>query len=120
MRTDNNNILHVIPEKKSQLLRCAVHTWGEKLQVDMAIEEMAELTKALLKLRRTGGDDEKIRTALENIREEMADVNIMMAQMAIIYGDTETEELAKLCRLSMTLEKAGVNPFGEEEQNDRA
>jgi len=37
---------------RPEVLEQAVNTWGKEAQVDMAIEEMSELTKALLKERR--------------------------------------------------------------------
>lgn len=53
----------------------AIDTFGVIPQVDMLIEEMAELTQALLKWRlaKLG--------AYENIHEEVADVEIMLAQI---------------------------------------
>ena len=35
--------------KKPEVLKAAISTYGKETQVDMAIEEMSELTKALLK-----------------------------------------------------------------------
>lgn len=68
----------------------------------MCLEEMSELAKALLKIRRPGGD---ITAELANIREEIADVQIMIDQMRIIYGSDEVDraEQAKLARLENRL-----------------
>lgn len=52
----------------------AIEEFGVVAQVDMLIEEMAELTQALLKWRR--GKD-----AMDNVHEEVADVEIMLAQI---------------------------------------
>lgn len=94
------------PGERSTLLQRAVNTWGRFAQVDMMIEEMSELTKALLKERRvpplpTSG----LENAIANIREEMADVQIVLDQMKLIYGDPESIEAAKLERLAERLNK---------------
>lgn len=60
----------------------AVEKYGHTLQLVVAIEEMAELTKELCK---------SIRTSIENriagVTEETADVEIMLEQLKIIYGN---------------------------------
>lgn len=73
---------------RPEVLQLAVDVYKKEAQVDMAIEEMSELTKALLKHRRAEHsredyNHEKIR---QNILEEMADVIIMLTQLVIIYG----------------------------------
>jgi NTP pyrophosphatase (non-canonical NTP hydrolase) len=64
----------------------------------MCIEEMSELTKALLKLRRASTQPE-MQKCRENIREEIADVQIMIDQMRMVYGDTAEQETYKIQRL---------------------
>lgn len=58
----------------------AVRTYGKQSQLIMAMEEMAELTKELSK---------NIRGAKNTsaISEEMADVEIMLEQLKIIFGN---------------------------------
>ena len=68
-----------------KILTSAVQTWGKEAQADMMIEEMAELTKAILNERR--GRE-------HNIAEEMADVQIMLAQMEIIFQNSK--EVARI------------------------
>ena len=68
-------------------LKKIIETYGVSAQVDMAIEEMSELTKALLKNRRSGGDSAKLR---DDIIEEIADVTIMIEQLTMIF-DCEAE-----------------------------
>lgn len=86
-----------------EIFRKAVQTWGKAAQVDMMIEEMAELTKALLNERR-GRDN--------NIAEEMADVRIMLEQMAVVFqnaGEVEQKFREKVARLDRRLqERRGV------------
>lgn len=89
--------------ERNEILNRAIDTYGMHAQVDMCLEEMSELSKALLKMRRTDGD---IAAKLANIREEIADVQIMIDQMRIIYGPDEVDraEQAKLARLKERLE----------------
>ena len=94
-------------EREAKILERAINTYGAYAQVDMAIEEMAELTKALLKHRRaleskkTTGDG--FMQAVSAVLEEMADVGIMLNQLALIFGDCNEQEIAKLERLERRL-----------------
>lgn len=72
---------------RPEVLQECVDTYGAEAQVDMAVEEMSELTKALLKYRRKAAQGSKdLEAARENILEEMADVIIMLTQIIMIYG----------------------------------
>lgn len=76
---------------RPEILQQAVDTYGKEAQTDMAIEEMSELSKALLKHRRAekhpeAWDYERTR---QDIYEEMADVIIMLTQLLMIYGGRE-------------------------------
>ena len=87
------------PPCPQDVFRNAVQTWGKEAQTDMMIEEMAELTKAILNERR--GRD-------HNIAEEMADVRIMLAQMEIIFqnaGEVEQRFREKITRLDKRLQE---------------
>lgn len=91
----------------------AVETWGKQKQIDIAIEEMAELTKALLKERRACNADSSAignhDAALANIAEEMADVHIMLAQLEIIFGnwnEWRRQEALKLERLERRIRES--------------
>lgn len=79
--------------RRSLILGQALATYGIHAQEDMAIEEMSELTKALLKRRR--GEDNA-----DDILGEIADVQIMLDQMRMIYGHTDDYEQAKIERLA--------------------
>ena len=73
--------------------------YGYDAQSRQCIEEMAELTKAILNERR--GRD-------HNIAEEMADVKIMLAQMEIIFqnaGEVEQKFREKVARLDQRLQE---------------
>jgi len=62
-------------------------TYGRQAQEDVLIEEMAELTKAVLKHRRAERCGSKVGTvnARNAIVDELADVTIMIAQLWAIW-----------------------------------
>ena len=91
-------------EREGLILQAAIDTYGCEAQTDMMIEEMSELTKALLKARRSGKRPEELTFCqLASILEEMADVSIMLNQMVLIYGDPNEFEIRKLERLEERL-----------------
>lgn len=67
---------------EQELYRKALDTFGNK-QLDMLVEECAELIKAVMKLRRIEdhGTDVEFAKAMENFIEEQIDVEIMIGQM---------------------------------------
>ena len=85
-------------EERRALLDRAITTYGAPAQKDMAVEEMAELTKALCKVKRaTPG---ATTAAIANVIEEIADVQIMLAQLRLIFArNTDEVEEDKLRRL---------------------
>lgn len=83
---------------RHDILTAALRKWGEGAQADMMLEEMAELAKAILKLRRPGNPEEVV-VRIEDVREEVADVQIMLDQMKIVFGDVAEIENRKLSRL---------------------
>lgn len=68
--------------------RAAVKKFGMDKQVDMAIEEMTELTKALLKYRRAR-DCETVVKSGDNIRDKTASVYIALACIVDIFRKPE-------------------------------
>lgn len=96
----------LMPAAKNVVSICheAIQTYGVDAQVDMMIEEMSELTKALLKYRRAyGRPKEELDALVEDILEEMADVEIVLLQMRMIFGETGGYALKKLERLDRRL-----------------
>ena len=92
-------------ERRKEIECRAINTYGEQPQVDMTIEEMSELTKAILKYRRAENKNKNEAEYLEDdIIEEIADVQIMLDQMRIIFGDTSSQEEYKLNRLWARME----------------
>ena len=96
--------------EKDILLR-AIDEFGIREQEDMMLEEMSELAKALLKVRRAERksvmyDDPLLAHCDERVREEIADVQIMLDQMKIIYdhdGIIDSWREKKLGRLELEL-----------------
>lgn len=76
----------ILPVAEGEILQQCVDTYGKSAQVDIAIEEMSELTKAFIKERRVQGSDQDARNqATMNIAEEMADVIIMLTELILIF-----------------------------------
>jgi hypothetical protein len=85
-----------------KICRAALEAFGERAQMTMAIEEMSELAKELCK--RCRGRDN-----VEAIAEEVADVQIMLQQLVILFdcaGQVETFRRHKLERLAGRIEEA--------------
>lgn len=68
-------------ESEKRKLLFIINTYGTRSQQDIAIEEMSELQKSILKHRRN--PSEKTR---KDIIDEIADVSIMLEQLKIIYS----------------------------------
>ena len=82
-----------------QIYKQAIEKWGTDAQILMVFEEMSELQKELCKNWRGKNN-------VEQIAEEVADVEIVLAQLKMIYGISGTvrqlrEE--KLMRLEQRL-----------------
>ena len=93
------------PKKKGpdgdKICRAALEAFGERAQMTMAIEEMSELAKELCK--RCRGRDN-----VEAIAEEVADVQIMLQQLVMLFdcaGQVETFRRYKLERLAERIEE---------------
>lgn len=89
-------------QEGDEICRAALEAFGAEAQMVMAIEEMSELTKELCKHRR-GRDN------VEAIAEEIADVEIMLQQMVMLFdcaGQMETFRRYKLERLAERIEGA--------------
>lgn len=65
------------------ICQAALETFGKELQITMAIEEMSKLQKELCK-RYRGRDN------VEAIAEGIADVQIMLQQLVILFDCKET------------------------------
>lgn len=76
----------------------ALTVWGEQGQIDMAIEECAELIAALQHMRRD-------RVTTDAVASEIADVLIVCGQMRLLVGPKAVDEAfeAKMARLEARL-----------------
>lgn len=107
----NNATPHPLPVAQGPTLQRCIDTYGKQPQGDMAIEEMSELTKALLKERRAlrRDDPETMKQATMNIADEMADVIIMLTQLTMIFDNrADVQEIInrKLARQEDRLREA--------------
>jgi len=78
---------------RAAIYRGAILYFGTEHQTRKAVEELTELSIALQ--RALDG-----RADMDNIREEMADVAIMLEQLKLIYGPIEEWLRKKLERLA--------------------
>lgn len=96
-------------EEQTKVLKDALDTYGIQSQSDIAIEEMSELTKAIIKNRRNPSAP-----ATENLLEEIADALIMLEQLTIHYGTEFISEFIqqKIIRLSLRIEEDRSKRYG--------
>ena len=93
-------------EAGGAVLLDALEHYGERAQVDMMLEEMAELSKALLKLRRAKKHEiTEPLFLVKNVEEEIADVQIVLNQMKLLFPGWGIWMQAKLQRLEERIEK---------------
>lgn len=97
-------------ERESRILEKAVDMYGHRSQVTVAMEECSELIQALskwLRLQRSPKETPaNVKYVYEHVREEMADVSIMLNQLVLIFGDYNEQEISKLERLEKRLNDA--------------
>lgn len=92
-------------QEGDEICRAALEAFGAEAQITMVFEEMAELQDVLCKFLR-GRVDEDTRT---HIAEEIADVEIMLCQMVMLFdcaGQVETFRRYKLERLAERIKEA--------------
>ncbi len=83
-----------------EVLQRALDTYGSSLQIAMVFEEVSELQKELCKYLRGRG-------SFEHIAEEIADVEIMLEQMKMLFcctDDVRNERRRKVGRLKERLD----------------
>ena len=103
LRQANEGLRYNLSSQESdEIYRAALETFGKSSQMQVAIEEMSELTKELCKNGR--GQENTTRIA-----EEIADVEIMLRQMVMLFdcaGQVETFRRYKLGRLAERIKEA--------------
>lgn len=85
---------------ETEVLQRALDTYGSALQIAMVFEEMSELQKELCKYLRG-------KYSPANIAEEIADVEIMLEQMKMLFcctDDVRNERRRKVERLKERLD----------------
>ena len=80
--TETNTTRVIEPRTGAEKIRAIARHYGKEPQIGVAQEECAELIQALSKIRRKG---ETVK-AMANLIEEIADVNIMCAQLEELFG----------------------------------
>ena len=89
----------MLDKTKTEVYAIALNQFGIAAQTDMLIEEMAELTQALLHDRRGRSS---------NISEEIADVMIMIEQVVQYYGMSADVNMLKEKKLRRLAERVGM------------
>ena len=88
---------------EQEIFKKAIETYGEREQSAVAMEECAELIRAINKYHRKDSNENR-----KNLIEEIADVQIMIEQVKIMYNISEDEiedaYLGKVFRLIQRLE----------------
>ena len=86
-----------------------IDVWGEDAQIKMCIEEMSELTKELCKNWRKAKRNTP--EQIDHICEEIADVQNMVDQMQLVFGEKKVEEyrLMKKARTEKKLDEESNN-----------
>jgi NTP pyrophosphatase (non-canonical NTP hydrolase) len=75
---------------RQQIYKQILSQFGNTMQAIVAIEEMSELQKALCKYLR--GEQYFDEQYFANVREEIADVQIMLEQLKIVFDSDDTVE----------------------------
>lgn len=82
----------------------AIETYGEEAQINMVFEEMAELQKELCKYLRKKDTRNKI-DLIPSIAEEIADVEIMLDQMKLLFEIESAVEKFKTMKVDRLKER---------------
>lgn len=92
----------------------ALNTWGAEAQTKMLFEEIGELMQAVCKAGRVKNWEQRMEV-WHNIAEEIADVSIMLGQMAVLFDVEDSVENCKqekIERLVKRLEEAHAKEAG--------
>lgn len=87
-RLINDNIKPVENNIEKEIYLKAINTFGENQQIIKAIEELGELSTALAR-------HFTKKESSENINEEIADVEIMISQLRLIFSSAEIDHHKK-------------------------
>lgn len=91
------------------VMSTAIDKRGKQFQLTVAIEEMAELTKELTKVIRSGSYETN-----DNLEEEIADVLIMLQQVCIILSTSDSNIWSVIsAKINRLTERMDLDPWSE-------
>ncbi len=90
--------------EREELYMAALNYYGGELQINMVFEEMAELQKELCKYLRKKDTRNKIEL-IPSIAEEIADVEIMLEQMKLLFEIENAVEKFKTMKVDRLRER---------------
>ena len=99
------NPQHVSPDERRAIYLAAFEKYGEQCQQNKFDEELGEFLTELGRMRNGAGN-------YANLAEEMADLTIMLEQLAMIYGiedEMAEQKDYKVRRLAQRIEGKGDN-----------
>ena len=114
--TQTNNFRFMTTETKIAIYDKALTVYGEEAQFEQSIEELAELILAFQKFKRISNDPDSTQKqavkVTNDIIDELADVQIMIDQMKIVFGYINVEKRIgfKLKRLVKRMNESDI-PF---------
>jgi hypothetical protein len=83
---------------ETSILKEALDLWGYNLQLDVLIEEMAELTKAIIKARRSGDPG----GLSWDVLNELVDVDICIKQLHLMFELQTSKEILEIYEMERT------------------
>ncbi len=100
LQQEQESTLNDLLSNPDLIYKGAINKWGHHLQLDMLVEECAELIASVNRLRRG-------RTKDEAVIEELADVDILIGQMRLVFDQAEIDEI-KRKKLTRLAERVGL------------
>ena len=93
----------IMNQARREELQKIINTYGKKLQLIQAVEELSELQKAVCKYLKNPDLNE-----INNLTEEMADVQVMLDQLKIIFDNEKEVECNIEFKIKRTHQRAGI------------
>lgn len=87
-----------------EVCKKCIEKYGEEKQMDIAIEEMSELIKAICKWKRNTKPSEAV-SLRDNVIEELVDVNIVCQQLYMMFVGNNNEEFDAFMRYKLNRQK---------------
>lgn len=92
MRPDDGTDCFESAHQPQEVVNLMIAKMGEDFEIDIAIEEMSELIKELMKYKRSKVlEREKQAASREHVVEEIGDVMFMMEYLKIIFNISDEE-----------------------------